>query len=1163
MRRRLLPVLLLPALLLGAGVPAAAQSTPLPERLDRAVAAELAKNDTVDVFVMLKEKADLSGGRSLTGHAAKARHGYDTLRATAERSQRGLRAFLRGSKALFTPYWLVNSVLVRGASPDLVKRLAERPDVARVRPAGTVSIPKPDRTVKAVAQADGVEWGVDGVGAPRVWSQYGTKGEGIVVATIDSGVQYDHPALAATYRGRKADGTYDHNYNWFDPTLVCGVPSVTPCDNYGHGTHTMGTIVGSGGIGVAPGATWITAKGCESNTCKDAYLLEAGQWMVAPTDLQGANPRPDLAPHLVSNSWGGNGGDPFYREIVDAWVGAGIFPLFAAGNDGPECGTAHSPGDYDTTYAVGAYQSDGSIADFSSRGDPDNAEIKPNITAPGAAVRSSVPGGKYDVYSGTSMATPHVAGAVALLWSASPALRGDVAATRRLLDETAVDVEDYSCGGSTADNRVWGEGRLDSFAAVTFAPRGTTGTLTGTVRDGAGTPLANPTLTVTTGGVKRTTTGAANGAFSLPLAPGTYEVSAWVFGFATATTSVTVTAGGTATSTLTLPVVPRHDVYGEVRQSGGEPLPGAVVSIENTPYTPVTTEGDGTFAMLGVPAGTWRVNVKGARCGGSTTVTLKVDGDEFLQIDTPLRKDSFGNKCDVVPQLTWVPGTTPLALTGDDGSLAVTLPFTFPLYGKPYKKAWISTNGFINFERLSTLSFNGPIPSGGLPNTAVYAFWDDLVVDSSAQVLAASYGTAPNRRYVVEWRNVTLYSQPTARLTFSAELHENGQILFQYKSLSTGQMPRGSSATVGIENSTGMIALEYATDQPVLRPGMGIRYYGSGVVQGIVRDSAGNVLKDVEISLITPTGTLLETVTDASGIYRFYPPTGRYHVVVATAEWEYTRIEADITEEGQVRDIDLTLYPVDNRLTGTVRDAAGKPLPGVTVAVLDRTVQPVVTDADGAYVLNGVAGGTEWIQVFTRACDIWIQKRLTVTGDLVVDLTRGMPLDPSGFACERRPRAYVEGTDPVAISDTTSAMVPLPFEFPLTGDRFSSVGVTSVGLLLFYDPLSGKWSWATPFSEAFTYDDQASVRTATVGESFVVEWKNVRIADTDLRVTFEAILYPDGRILYQYGDLPDVPRVRGGGVPVEIANAYGPNRLLIWGALDPETAFEVRPAPQT
>ena len=173
--------------------------------------------------------------------------------------------------------------------------------------------------------------------------QYGVTGEGIVIANIDSGVQYDHPALVGNYRGNRGDGTFSHDYNWYDPTG--SAPPASPCDNNGHGTHTMGTMVGAGGIGVAPGATWIAAKGCEGRTCSDSFLLQAGQWVLAPTDHNGQNPRPDLSPDIVNNSWGGSDDDSFYTDIIAAWNSAGIFEAFAAGNDGDgvTCMTTHAP----------------------------------------------------------------------------------------------------------------------------------------------------------------------------------------------------------------------------------------------------------------------------------------------------------------------------------------------------------------------------------------------------------------------------------------------------------------------------------------------------------------------------------------------------------------------------------------------------------------------------------------------------------------------------------------------------------------------------------------------------------------------------------------------------------------------------------------------------
>jgi subtilisin family serine protease len=311
-----------------------------------------------------------------------------------------------------------------------------------------------------------------------VWSTYNDRGEGIVVANIDTGVQYNHSALRLQYRGLQAAAgppvRPNNNYAWFDPSHICSPTGTLPCDNIGHGTHTMGTMVGddrgSNQIGVAPRATWIAAKGCESNSCSDFALMASGQWVLAPTDLNGQNPRPDLRPDVVNNSWGGGHGDPFYRSTVQAWVAAGIFPAFSAGNSGPACGSANSPGDYPESYAAGAFDINNVIAGFSSRGPSGiDASIKPDVSAPGVGVRSSVPPNGYTSLSGTSMASPHVAGTVALIWSGAPSFRRQIAMTRSVIDTTAIDVSDLACGGSGGNNNVWGEGRLDAFAAVTAA----------------------------------------------------------------------------------------------------------------------------------------------------------------------------------------------------------------------------------------------------------------------------------------------------------------------------------------------------------------------------------------------------------------------------------------------------------------------------------------------------------------------------------------------------------------------------------------------------------------------------------------------------------------------------------------------------------------------
>src|SRR5262249_41581368 len=177
----------------------------------------------------------------------------------------------------------------------------------------------------------------------------------------------------------------------------------------------------------------------------------AAQWMLAPTDFDPNDPTrifPELRPQVIANGWTADRSDPWFGDVVRAWTAAGIFATFAAGDGGPACGSAAAPADDPDAFVVGAFGPDGRIADFSGRGgSPVDGDTKPDIAAPGVAIRSSVPGG-YATYSGTAMAAANAAGAVALMWSAQPSLRGQVGRTRLILERGAVDQADTSCGGT-------------------------------------------------------------------------------------------------------------------------------------------------------------------------------------------------------------------------------------------------------------------------------------------------------------------------------------------------------------------------------------------------------------------------------------------------------------------------------------------------------------------------------------------------------------------------------------------------------------------------------------------------------------------------------------------------------------------------------------------
>jgi hypothetical protein len=450
---------------------AEAQTAAVNQKIELTVLAELQRRGEVTFFVVLKEQADVSRATAITDWSPRGQAVVDSLKQVADRTQRPILNFLANRNAEITPFWIVNTIKVRTSDELLIHQLAALPDVASISADETWQIPEPLPGVEELT-IQGIEWGVVRVRAPEVWTQFNVRGEGIVVSNIDTGVQYDHPAVKTQYRGLQEDGTFDHNYNWHDPSQICGNPSLVPCDNTSHGTHTMGTAVGDDGgtnqIGVASRAKWIAAKGCETDSCSQSALLSSGQWVLAPTDLNGQNPRPDLRPHIVNNSWGGGRGNIFYQATVQAWRNAGIFPVFSIGNAGPSCNTATSPGDYPESFGVGAIDIFDNIASFSGRG-PVNAFgdiIKPNVTAPGLNVRSSIPTNSYGSLSGTSMAAPHVTGVVALLWSMFPTLIGDISQTENILQSTAGFRSSTQCGSAGPPNNVYGWGIVDALAAA-------------------------------------------------------------------------------------------------------------------------------------------------------------------------------------------------------------------------------------------------------------------------------------------------------------------------------------------------------------------------------------------------------------------------------------------------------------------------------------------------------------------------------------------------------------------------------------------------------------------------------------------------------------------------------------------------------------------------
>jgi hypothetical protein len=416
------------------------------------------------LFVVMKAQAGLAGLDAIGDVKQRRTEAYHRLVDTAERTQAPLRGTLSQLHLGYTPFYLVNGLEVDG---DAAVRawLSRRSDVDRVllsprlRPLPSAATPMTGR-----ATADGApQWNIKMIKADQVWAA-GDTGAGIVIGASDSGVDAGHPALAGGFRGG-AD-------SWYDPWHG----SSTPADHGGHGTHTLGTALGRGGIGVAPGAQWIGCVNLDRNMANPPYYLRCLQFMLAPF-RHGGDPlrdgRPDRGADVLTNSWGCpalEGCDArALRPAIDALTAAGIFVVAAAGNSGPSCATiTDPPAPYPDTFTVGAVDRNGVVAPFSSRG-PAGTVSKPDVTAPGTAILSALPGGGYGTLDGTSMAAPHVAGVVALMWAANPRLVGDVGRTAQILRQTASPATGTGGCGPGDDA---GAGIVDAAAAVRAAQVG-------------------------------------------------------------------------------------------------------------------------------------------------------------------------------------------------------------------------------------------------------------------------------------------------------------------------------------------------------------------------------------------------------------------------------------------------------------------------------------------------------------------------------------------------------------------------------------------------------------------------------------------------------------------------------------------------------------------
>jgi hypothetical protein len=600
----------------------------------QAIVADMPDDRTFQVLVYLTEQADVASlDRQLRAEnatlAERNRRVIQALQETATLTQPAVVGFLDDLKAAgmvkkYRMFWIANMFWaeVRWGALEVFET---RADLAMVYYNFEIEGIEPLKSDPAEPMIASHEIGLTRINAPAAWAQ-GWTGAGRVVMNIDTGVDGNHPALSPRFRG-DVDSDGDVDESWFDP-YTTHYPN--PRDDNGHGTHTMGTICGRSEttfdtVGVAIDAQWIAAGAIDRGggiprTVQDA--IASFQWAVDPDGDPGTQDNPDA----IGNSWGVTTShgyppcDETFWTVIDNCEIAGSVVIFSAGNEGPNPSTHRRPADRGTTptncFSVGAVtgaDQDMPIAGFSSRGPSNcgpNGEtvIKPEVVAPGVNVRSSVPGGGYQGgWSGTSMASPHVTGSVAVIRQVNPNL--DAQTIKQILIDTAVETPaDLNPG----EDNAYGNGIIDLYAACLAAQSGY-GSVGGFVRDSGGNPLENVLVRIVGGFPSDMTDG--NGAYLMSMpADTTYTLEASRFGYLPVDTTVAIVANDTATIDFVLATSPNGTIDGTVRDAETQaPLIGASVEIVSAPIDPVTTDGNGYYVFPTVQGGlTYEMRVRAA-----------------------------------------------------------------------------------------------------------------------------------------------------------------------------------------------------------------------------------------------------------------------------------------------------------------------------------------------------------------------------------------------------------------------------------------------------------------------------------------------------------------------------------------------------------------------
>ena len=483
--------------------------------------------------------------------------------------------------------------------------------------------------------------------------------------------------------------------------------------------------------------------------------------------------------------------------------------------------------------------------------------------------------------------------------------------------------------------------------------------------------------------------------------------------------------------------------------------------------------------------------------GGAQThvITAPATARTYTANYTSSCGDSFGYVCSASPRAFVPADDTVLPLTGDDDMSQISLPFGFKFYGTTYRSAWIDTNGRLSFanQGVST-TLHGAISSRATPNASVYAYWTDLVVDGSASVRTAVIGSAPNRQFVVEWRNAYQYGFTHRRINAEAILFENGDIVTNYSGIDNGA-EAGASSTVGIENATGTVGIQYSNNTSALQNSMGVLFKAPGGGAGAL--SVAGAPTGATTATVTGTVTNQGSGEPAAGATVTLTPSGATETTAADGTYTFTGVSA-------------------GSYTVSAAIGPGGPCDGGTASA------PAT-----------VSSGTSTVNLA---------------------LTRGA--DAFGYTCAAGPRTFIDADTPLTLTgDDAIVQLTTPFPVKLYGTSYTSVWVDTNGKASFGNPGAADADHTTlptaqapnatvyPFWSDLVVDGQSSVRTATTGaapnRAYVIEWRNVHLyGNTSRRLTFEAVFYENGDIAFAYNDL-DNAFERGSNATVGIENASG------------------------